>query len=176
MENETASTLSNPGAAAPAPLPGLPGQDGSRSAEMHRPADDQRRVMIFIILAVILFLVLIILSLVFLMRAPLGEVARIRDIFIIFMAIQSLLTGLALVILIVQLARLTNLLQNEVKPILDSTNETVSNLRGTTAFLSDNLVEPVIKLNEYMAGLSHLFVVLGLAKKNTDKKNPPRGV
>jgi hypothetical protein len=45
-----------------------------------------------------------------------------------------MLTGLALTILIIQIARLTNLLENEVKPILNSTNETVSNLRGTTKF------------------------------------------
>lgn len=176
MENETASTLPTPGAAAPAPLPSQPGQGESRPAEPQDLSAGQRRAMIFVILGVIVFVGLIIASLVLLMRAPLGEVARIRDIFIIFMAFQSLLTGLALIVLIVQLARLTNLLQNEVRPILDSTNETVSNLRGTTAFLSDNLVEPVIKLNEYLAGLSQLFAVLGLVKKTTDKKNPPRGV
>jgi mevalonate kinase len=70
-----------------------------------------------------------------------------------------------LIILIVQIARLTNLVENEVKPILDSTNETVSNLRGTTKFLSDNLVEPVIKLNELMAVLQRLLVLLKMAGK-----------
>ena len=73
--------------------------------------------------------------------------ARVRDIFIIFMAFESLIIGVALVILIVQLALLTNLLQNEIKPIIDSTNETVNTVRGTATFLSDNLAEPVIKLN-----------------------------
>ena len=69
------------------------------------------------------------------------------------MAVEFLFIGLVLIIMVVQLARLINLLQNEVKPILDSTNETVSTLRGTTQFLSDNLTEPVIKLNEYLAGI-----------------------
>lgn len=92
-------------------------------------------------------------------------VARLRDISIILMAIESLFIGLALIILIIQIARLTNLIQNEVKPILDSTNETVSNLRGTTKFLSDNLVEPVIKLNELMAVLQRLLVLLKMTGK-----------
>jgi hypothetical protein len=92
-------------------------------------------------------------------------VARLRDISIILLAIESLFIGLALIILIVQLARLTNLIENEVKPILDSTNETVSNLRGTTKFLSDNLVEPVIKLNELMAVLQRLLVLLKMTGK-----------
>jgi len=78
---------------------------------------------------------------------------NIRDIVIIFVALESLFLGLALIVLIVQLARLTTLLQDEVKPILDSTKETLSTLRGTTTFLSDNLVQPVIKANSTMAAL-----------------------
>jgi hypothetical protein len=92
-------------------------------------------------------------------------VARLRDISIILMAIESLFIGLALIILIIQIARLTNLIENEVKPILDSTNETISNFRGTTKFLSDNLVEPVIKLNELMAVLQRLLELLKMTGK-----------
>jgi len=176
MDNQPAPNYPASSAPAPAPLSGELTPGAGSPAQPQDLSADQRRTLIFIVLGVILFLVVLVASLWFLARAPLGEVARIRDIFIIFMALQSLLTGLALVILIVQLARLTNLLQNEIRPILDSTNETVSNLRGTTAFLSDNLVEPVIKLNEYLAGLSQLFVVLGLTKKAANKKNPSKGV
>ena len=89
---------------------------------------------------------------VFLLTGNANTTAVIRDVFIIFMALESLVIGMVLIVLVFQLARLTNLLQNEIKPILDSTNETVSTLRGTTKFLSDNLAEPVIKLNEYLAG------------------------
>lgn len=120
-----------------------------------------------LIVAGVVFLVLLILTglgIWFLLQ-PTTDTAKIRDVFIIFMALQSLLTGLTLVVLMVQLARLINLLNNEIKPILDSTNTTISNLRGTTIFLSDNLVEPVIKLNEYMAGFSQLISVVGLGKK-----------
>ena len=88
---------------------------------------------------------------------PSGATARIRDVFIIFMALEALVIGVALVILIVQLATLINLLQNEIKPILNSTNDTVNTLRGTVTFLSDNLAEPVIKLNEYMAVIKKLI-------------------
>jgi hypothetical protein len=90
---------------------------------------------------------------------------KIRDIFIIFMALEFLVLGLALVILIIQLATLINLLQNEVKPILDSTNETANTLRGTAMFLSDNLVDPVIKLNEYLAGLRRMMGLIKIARK-----------
>ena len=90
--------------------------------------------------------------------------ANVRDIFIIFMAFESLIIGAALVVLVIQIASLINLLQNEVKPILQSTSETVNTLRGTTEFLSENLVEPVIKLNSYLAGLRKLFSLFGIKK------------
>ncbi len=91
--------------------------------------------------------------------------ANIRDIFIIFMAFESLIIGAALVVLVIQIAALINLLQNEVKPILKATTDTVNTLRGTTEFLSENLVEPVIKLNSYLAGLRKFFNLFGMNKK-----------
>jgi hypothetical protein len=87
--------------------------------------------------------------------------ASLRDVFIIFMALVFLLIGAALIVLIFQLAVLTNMLQHEIKPILDSTNETVNTLRGTTAFISDNLVEPIVKLNAYVAAIAQVVDSLG---------------
>ncbi len=126
----------------------------------------QRKIIAGIVIGIVVLLVILGLSLYFLLtpNTPADYVARIRDVFIIIMALESLLIGVVLIILMVQLARLINLLQNEVKPILDSTNETVSTLRGTTEFLSDNLAEPVIKLNEYVAGIQRLLEILGMVK------------
>lgn len=127
----------------------------------------QRRMVITITIGVIFVLAILITCLVFLLspKTDAEYVARIRDVFIIVMALESLLVGAVLVVLIIQIARLTNLLQNEIKPILESTNETVSTLRGTSQFLSDNLVEPVIKLNEYSAGIQKLVELIGLVRK-----------
>jgi hypothetical protein len=116
-----------------------------------------------IILAVILVLAGIVLAVYFLLQEG-SPTSTIRDIFIIFMAFESLIIGGALVVLIIQIASLLNLLQNEVKPILQSTSETVNTLRGTTEFLSENLVEPVIKLNSYLAGMRKLFGIFGTRK------------
>jgi predicted PurR-regulated permease PerM len=72
------------------------------------------------------------------------------------MALMMFVIGIALVVLIVQLADLTNLLKNEVKPIINSTNDTVNTLKGTVRFMSDNLTEPVIKLNESLASMKKI--------------------
>jgi hypothetical protein len=129
--------------------------------------DHKRQFVIFITLGVLLILVVLIGGLYFLLSPSTSGVlvGRIRDIFIIFMALQSLLIGFALVILLIQIAQLINLLNNEVRPILNSTNDTVNTLRGTTAFLSDNLVQPIIKLNEYLAGIQEMFKLFKLKKK-----------
>lgn len=141
---------------------------GYDSGEM---SPEQKRTMIGIGVGILVILILTGLSIYYLgFVANPSDVTRIRDIFLIFLALQSFLIGLALVILMVQVARLINLLQNEIKPILDSTNETVSTLRGTTAFLSNNLVEPVIKLNEYLAGFAHMLQVIGVTRKTGKKE------
>lgn len=127
----------------------------------------QRRTIIIAAIVLIILLVILLASLAFLLSPDTSSitVARIRDVFIIIMAIESLFVGLVLTILMVQLARLINLLQNEVQPILDSTNETISNLRGTTEFLSSNVAEPIIKLNEYLAGFQKMTEILGIKRK-----------
>ena len=118
------------------------------------PSDnDSSKKVIWIAVGVLVLILLLVGGIVALALAPEETTARVRDIFIIFMALESLVLGAGLVILIVQVATLINMLQHEIKPIIESTNDTVNNLRGTTQFLSNNLVEPVMKMNEYLAGL-----------------------
>jgi len=149
--------------------PDLPGTIENQTKTVTEEPRDQRKVVIGAVIALIVFLAVVIGS-VYVLVLPTTDTARVRDIFIIFMALESLIIGLTLVILIVQLARLINLIQNEIKPIMESTNETVSTLRGTTRFLSDNMVEPVLKLNEYLAGLQQFLKVIKLARGREPKK------
>ena len=124
----------------------------------------QRTIVITAVIFVILLIGGIVAAIIGLLQ-PNTPTEKIRDIFIIFMALESLLIGVALIILIVQFASLINLLQNEVRPILDATNETVNHLRGTAEFLGENVVEPVIKLNGYLAGMQRMLELLGVKKK-----------
>jgi hypothetical protein len=124
----------------------------------------RRNIIIVVSVGAVLFVAFLIFSIWYLLQ-PSTQTEQIRDVFIIFMALESLIIGVALVVLVVQLATLINLLQNEVRPMLESTNETINTLRGTTAFLSENLVQPVIKLNEYLAGIQRVFELMGLKRK-----------
>jgi len=124
----------------------------------------QRSLILVLILGGIVLLALFALGIFFLVK-PATDVTRIRDIFIIFMVLEFMVIGLALVIMIIQLATLVNLLQNEVKPILESTNETANTLRGTAIFISENLTAPVIKFNEYISAMRRLMEMVGLFRK-----------
>jgi hypothetical protein len=84
-----------------------------------------------------------------------------RDVFIIFLALQGVMIILALTVLIAQLARLISLLQNEVKPILENTQDTVKTASGTVRFVSQNITQPFIKLSGFMAGASVFIGSLG---------------
>ena len=138
-----------------------------RSEDYNKPSEQEqksRRILIAVIAGVVVLLALLILAIILLMQ-PTTPTDRIRDVFIIVVALESLVIGAALIVLIVQLASLINLLQNEIRPILHATNETVNTLRGTAEFLGENAVEPVIKVSGYLAGFYRMLELMGVKKK-----------
>ena len=110
-------------------------------------------------------LVAILILAVYVLLQPGTPTERWRDVFIIMVAFESLVIGIALVVLLVQLASLINLLQNELRPILEATSETVNTLRGTAEFLSESVVQPVIKLNSYLASMRRVLELIGIKQK-----------
>lgn len=86
--------------------------------------------------------------------------ATARDIAIIILAVESIVIGGLLIFLILQVRSLIRLLREEVKPILDSTRETVGTVRGTTALLSETLVSPVVEVAGYLAGIRQVLRTL----------------
>jgi len=119
----------------------------------------------WMVIAGLIILGALITGVVFLAKSDTLTTSHIRDIFIIVLALESLIIGAALVILVVQLALLLNLLQNEIKPILETTRRTVNTLKGTTAFLSEHAVKPVINLGGMAAGMKRLIEIIGIIKK-----------
>src|SRR5688572_3617981 len=144
------------------PPPQPPAAEESTAA---REAERKQKAIIAGIVAGIVILLLLLGVAIFFLLQPTAPTDKIRDIFIIVMALESLVIGVAMIVLIVQLASLINLIQNEVRPILNATNETVNTLRGTAEFLGENVVEPVIKLNGYLAGLRRMLELMGIKPK-----------
>jgi amino acid permease len=114
---------------------------------------------IWIILGIVLFLLLVA-GTVFMLASSTDTTGKIRDVFIIFLALQSFIIGAVLIILIVQMSILINLVQNELKPIIKNTSETVNALKGTASFLSNHLAQPVIRVNSFFARIKRFFELI----------------
>lgn len=94
-------------------------------------------------------------------------IEALRDIFIIALVLESCIFGVILVIMLVMIVRLVNMLEFEIKPILEKTNETVGMVRGTTTFVGENVVKPVTKATAYAAGVrAGLKALFGNPRKN----------
>jgi hypothetical protein len=78
-------------------------------------------------------------------------VGTIRDVAIVILALESILIGLALIVTILQLRSLIRLLRDEITPMIRSVNDTVNIVRGTTDFVGDSVVDPVIRVASYGA-------------------------
>lgn len=86
--------------------------------------------------------------------------ATIRDIAIIIIALQTIVIGILLGVLIWQIWRLVKLLQNEIKPILRDTQQTVTTVRGTATFVSNQVVDPVINTGKRLVKLRRTIQAL----------------
>lgn len=93
----------------------------------------------------------------------------VRDVAIVLLALESILIGLVLIAMLIQIRKLVRLLREEIAPMLYTANETLDTVKRTTDFVSENVVNPVIKASSYSTGVSQtlrsLFVVGRAVKK-----------
>jgi hypothetical protein len=102
--------------------------------------------------------------------------AAVRDVSIIVLALVTIVIGLFLAILIFQLQSLIALLRDEIQPILRSTNQTVSTVRGTTTFVSDTVVRPLIETASMTAGVvGSLRALTGTDRRKRHRKRARGG-
>lgn len=96
-----------------------------------------------------------------------AELEAVRDVFIIALALESCVFGVVLMLMLIMLIRLVNTVEFEIKPILEQTNETIGTVRGTTNFVSKNVIDPVVKTKSYVVGVRQgLRALFGDPRKN----------
>lgn len=94
----------------------------------------------------------------------------VRDIFIIALGLMSCLSGIVLILLLISIIRLINMLEFELKPILLRTNDTLGTIRGTTVFMSENVVRPMTTASSYVAGIRRgISTLFGDPRRNLGK-------
>ncbi|MCC7446476.1 MAG: hypothetical protein IT324_03620 [Anaerolineae bacterium] len=99
----------------------------------------------------------------------------LRDFFIIVLALQGILISVALVVLILQLTALINLLRTEVKPIIDETRQTLTTVKGTSQFVSENVTSPVIRVAASVAGARAFIGELSGIRRNVSGRATQNG-
>lgn len=119
------------------------------------------------IIAVLVLAVLFIFAVIWVAQNYADTVEALRDLMIIALALVSCIFGITLMLLFVMVVRLLNMLEFEIKPILEKTNETLGTVRGTTTFVSQNVVQPVTRASSYVAGFRRgIKVLFGDPRKN----------
>jgi len=97
--------------------------------------------------------------------------ATIRDLAIILLALQTLVVNILLGILIWQVWRMVKLLDREIKPMIEDTQDTLGTVRGTATFVSDSVVDPVVRANRSVAKWRGTF--MGLRNELRRSSAPP---
>ncbi len=100
-------------------------------------------------------------------RAPSGVVpstVRLRDISFVVLALETLVIMVLLLVITVLLVAVIILVYDRVLPILEQMNrtitsmaDTVQTMRGTSEFLSEKAVTPVIAVSSYASGFVRIL-------------------
>ncbi len=83
--------------------------------------------------------------------------AALRDISIILLALESIVIGIILLLLLWQVRLLVLLLRDEIKPILENTQETTKTLQSTTKFVGKRVTKPVVDTISFFAGVKQVM-------------------
>lgn len=141
--------------------------NGMNSTDNHRPElsgkpADKRPIIIGGVVALGIIVIFAVIGW-FLFRNP-DAAAVLRDIFIIFLGLGVFIVILLLIALVVITAYLVikvndlvQLLDREIKPMLTRLQETVNTVRGTTTFISDQAVQPVIATASTVSAVQAIF-------------------
>ncbi|HSN73458.1 MAG TPA: hypothetical protein VL334_00035 [Anaerolineae bacterium] len=103
--------------------------------------------------------------------------AALTDVWIILLALVVLVMNIFLIIMLWQIIRLIDFLLFELKPVLESLQETSSTVRGTASFVSDEVSSPIIDASAKTARVkgSLRFVVDSLMKGAQQSARGPQG-
>jgi hypothetical protein len=90
--------------------------------------------------------------------------ARLRDIFIIFLGIQTTIIGLLMIAMLValiyvalKLYDLTQFVEHELRPILERIDDTIRTVHSRTVFVSDSAVKPIIEVMSYVSAVKSII-------------------
>jgi hypothetical protein len=95
------------------------------------------------------------------------QIVAVRDVAIIVLALESIIIGVLLALLLWQVRGLARMLQDEVKPILDDARETAGTVKATTKLVSETIVTPAVQASSFVTGVRRtVSLILGLSPRS----------
>lgn len=101
-----------------------------------------------------------------------------RDVMIIAVGSMTFVVLLAILVVVVALGfatrilirRATKLLNDEVSPLVGSAQETLDTVRGTTSFVSESTVRPIVRVYGVVAGAKRAAsVITGIGRRDSSE-------
>lgn len=103
------------------------------------------------------FLIVLALALwIYAAATPVQGLAALRDVAIVILALESILIMFIMLVIVILLWDLLSVIRRELIPLLQSTLESASDtahtVQGTTTFVSEYFIAPLIKTSSTLAG------------------------
>jgi len=96
--------------------------------------------------------------------------STVRDLAIIVLAVESIVVGVLLAVLILQIRDLIKLLEEEVRPILDSARKTVGTMQGTANVVSETVVTPLVQISGYISAIREVARILTRRRRFRERR------
>jgi hypothetical protein len=141
-----------------------------KSPEARPPMDPRAKKMIVIVfIAVVVIAALVVAAGFFLYSRP-QATTFLRDVAVIVLAFETLVVIFFLGVMIVLLIYVVLTLEREIKPVLNATSETVYTVRGTTTFVSDTVISPIMRVASIVGAVKGAAqAIAGLGPKGRGK-------
>ncbi len=131
-----------------------------------------QKMIIIVSVAVVVTVALLVIAGFFLYSRP-QTTTFLRDIAIIVLAFETLVVIFFLGVVTILLIYLILTLEREIKPVLNATSETVYTVRGTTTFISDTVVSPIMTVASIVGAVKGVAqAITGLRSKGRGKRGP----
>ncbi len=142
-----------------------------KSLDARTPMDPRAKQMIVIVsMAVVVIVALLGIAGFFLYSRP-QATTFLRDIAVIILAFETLVVIFFLGVVTVLLIYVILTLEREIKPVLNATSETVYTVRGTTTFVSDTVVSPIMTVASIVGAVKGVAqAIAGLGPKGRGKR------
>ena len=113
----------------------------------HKNSKNNGGCKLILIISIVFALILAILTVlgIVLFRNP-QTTRLIRDFMIIILTIEAIIIGITIIIASIQITKYIRLIQEDIRPIMEQTSETITTIQETVHLIQSNAIKPLAKV------------------------------